>query len=312
MSSSKGLGVPGSVSIDDAADGVAAEIEEILAALDAELVGREAVKDRVRDIATLLQLERARTGSRTAHRPLHMSFTGRPGTGRITIALRMAAILHRLGYLAEPRVHVVTRDELLGQFVGHAAAMTREAIDAAAGGVLVIEDVYDLIGTEDDRDGEALAVLASALEDEQGALVVIFAGDTDRMAAFLAANPRLAARVTHHLAFDDYRHDELMEIAELLVAEVNFRFDEEARRTFAEYLTLRIARPNFASARSVRNAIERCRMRQARRLVGLTHALSRQDLITITAEDVRGSSLFAAEDRVEPRSITTDDLTGPR
>lgn len=284
--------------LDLSADEAAARVEETLAALDAELVGLASVKRRVREIASLLQVDRARSqfGLTSSKPTLHMSFTGGPGTGKTTVAMRMAAILHALGYIRSPRVHVVTRDDLVGQFIGHTAPKTKEAIARAAGGVLFIDEAYYLFRPENERDygQEVIEILLTEMENERGNLVVIFAGYPDRMATFFSANPGLSSRVPHHIEFEDYDHAELMQIAELMVAEENFRFDEEAREAFAEYLTRRMQRPNFSNARSVRNAIERCRLRQARRLVGLDRPLGKQDLIVITAEDIRGSSLFSS------------------
>lgn len=286
--------------LDLSADEAAVRVEETLAALDAELVGLASVKRRVREIASLLQVDRARQqfGLTSSKPTLHMSFAGGPGTGKTTVAMRMASILHALGYIRAPRVHVVTRDDLVGQFIGHTAPKTKEALARAAGGVLFIDEAYYLFRPENERDygQEVIEILLTEMENERGDLVVVFAGYPDRMATFFSANPGLSSRVPHHIEFEDYSHAELMQIAELMVAGENFRFDEEARTAFSEYLTLRMERPNFSNARSVRNAIERCRLRQARRLVGLDRLLRKEDLITITAEDVLGSSLFADED----------------
>ncbi len=274
-------------------------VEELLAALDAELVGLTSVKGRVRAIASLLEVdrERERFGLTSSRPTLHLSFTGGPGTGKTTVALRMAAILHALGQVRSPEAHVVTRDDLVGGYPGHTVGKTREELARASGGVLVVDDAWQLHrpGAGSESGQEAIEILATAMAEERGDLVVVLTGYPDQMATFFAANPGLSSRVPHHLEFEDYDHGELMQIAELMVAEANFRFDEEARQAFADYLTIRMTRPNFANARSVRNALERCRMRQARRLVGLDRALGRQDLITITADDVRGSSLFVDE-----------------
>jgi probable Rubsico expression protein CbbX len=289
--------------LDLSADEAAARVHDTLAALDAELVGLAGVKRRVREIASLLQVDRAREQfGLTSSRPtLHMSFTGGPGTGKTTVAMRMASILHALGYIRAPRVHVVTRDDLVGQFIGHTAPKTKEAIVRAAGGVLFIDEAYYLFRPENERDygQEVIEILLTEMENERGDLVVIFAGYPDRMATFFSANPGLSSRVPHHIEFENYDHPELMQIAELMVAEENFRFDDGAREAFAEYLTLRMERPNFSNARSVRNALERCRLRQARRLVGLSRPLRKEDLITLTSEDVRGSSLFVDATEVD-------------
>jgi probable Rubsico expression protein CbbX len=291
--------------LDLSVDEAAARVEETLAALDAELVGLAPVKRRVREIASLLLVDRARRQfGLTSSRPtLHMSFTGGPGTGKTTVALRMAAILHALGYIRAPRVHTVTRDDLVGQFIGHTAPKTKEAIARAAGGVLFIDEAYYLFRPDNERDygQEVIEILLTEMENERGDLVVIFAGYPDRMATFFSANPGLSSRVPHHIGFDDYNHTELVQIADLMLTSENFRFDDAAHSAFSEYLTKRMRRPRFSNARSVRNAIERSRLRQARRLVELRRPLRKEDLITLTAEDIYGSSVFLAEPAGEPQ-----------
>jgi probable Rubsico expression protein CbbX len=283
--------------LDLSRDEATTRVEETLAKLEAELVGLAAVKRRVREIASLLLVDRARRqfGLASSRPTLHMSFAGGPGTGKTTVALRMAEILHALGYIRTPRVHTVTRDDLVGQFIGHTAPKTKEAISRAAGGVLFIDEAYYLFRPENERDygQEVIEILLTEMENERGSLVVVFAGYPDRMATFFAANPGLSSRVPHHIGFEDYTHPELVQIADLMVAAENFRFDEEAREAFSSYLTRRMERPQFSNARSVRNAVERSRLRQARRLVELDRPLNRDDLITLTAEDIYGSSLFA-------------------
>lgn len=294
--------LPPDAELDLAADEVAAKVEEVLVTLDVELVGLGPVKRRVREIASLLLVDRARRqfGLTTSRPTLHMSFTGGPGTGKTTVALRMAEMLHALGYLRVPRVHTVTRDDLVGQFIGHTAPKTKEALAKAAGGVLFIDEAYYLFRPENERDygQEVIEILLTEMEKERGDLVVIFAGYPDRMATFFGANPGLSSRVPHHIAFEDYNHEELMQIADLMLLGESFRFDEEARAAFDSYLTLRQQRPNFSNARSVRNAIERSRLRQARRLVELSRPLTRDDLVTLTAADIRGSSVFAEASQV--------------
>ncbi|HRD63549.1 MAG TPA: AAA family ATPase [Nocardioides sp.] len=284
--------------LDVTSDESAQRVAEVLATLDAELVGLAPVKGRVREIASLLLVDRARRrfGLATSPPTLHMSFTGGPGTGKTTVALRMAEILHALGYLRAARVHTVTRDDLVGQFIGHTAPKTKEAIARAAGGVLFIDEAYYLFRPENERDygQEVIEILLTEMENGRGDLVVVFAGYADRMATFFSANPGLSSRVPHHISFEDYTHEELVDIAELMVVGENFRFSDGARSAFDEYLDLRMAQPRFSNARSVRNAIERSRLRQARRLVELRRPLTREDLVTLTEEDVRGSSVFDA------------------
>lgn len=284
---------------DLAADEAQRQVEDTLTSLEGDLVGLGAVKERVREIAALLLVDRARQQlGLSASRPtLHMSFTGGPGTGKTTVAQRMAQILHALGYIRTPRVHTVTRDDLVGQFIGHTAPKTKEAIARAAGGVLFIDEAYYLYRPENERDygQEVIEILLQEMEGERASMVVIFAGYEDRMETFFSANPGLSSRVPHHISFEDYTHAELVRIAGLMVERENFRFDPAAHDAFSRYLELRMRQPRFSNARSVRNAVERCRLRQAKRLVELRRPLTRDDLVTLAEEDVRGSSLFRAE-----------------
>jgi probable Rubsico expression protein CbbX len=291
--------LPPDAELDLTSDEAVARVEATLASLDTELVGLAAVKRRVREIASLLLVDRARRqfGLASSRPTLHMSFTGGPGTGKTTVALRMAEILHALGYIRAPRVHTVTRDDLVGQFIGHTAPKTKEAIARAAGGILFIDEAYYLFRPDNERDygQEVIEILLTEMEKERDSLVVIFAGYEDRMGTFFSANPGLSSRVPHHIAFDNYSHEELTRIADLMVTKENFVFDDQAREAFAEYLTRRMALPRFSNARSVRNAIERSRLRQARRLVELHRPLRRADLVTLTAEDIYGSTVFDEE-----------------
>jgi probable Rubsico expression protein CbbX len=277
-------------------DDAAAAVRGVLESLDEDLVGLAAVKTRMREIAALLMVERARSrfGLTTSKPSLHMSFTGHPGTGKTTVALRMAQMLHALGYLRSPRVHAVTRDDLVGQFIGHTAPKTKDAIAKAAGGVLFIDEAYYLYRAENERDygQEAIEILLQEMESERDDLVVIFAGYADRMESFFSSNPGLSSRVAHHIEFVDYGRAELMQIAKLMLSRDHYQLSPQAEAAFDEYLVLRLARPRFANARSIRNALERMRLRQANRLVAAGGELSREDLMTLTEDDVRQSRLF--------------------
>ena len=296
--------------LDLSADTARRDVDETLHRLDLELVGLANVKRRVREIAALLLVDRARSqfGLSSSRPTLHMSVTGGPGTGKTTVALRMAQMLHAMGYIRQPKVLSVTRDDLVGQFIGHTAPKTKAIIAKAAGGVLFIDEAYYLFRPENERDygQEVIEILLQEMESERASLVVIFAGYPDRMDTFFSANPGLSSRVPHHIAFDDYSHDQLVQIAELMVVAENFRFDDAGREAFSRYLDLRMRQPRFSNARSVRNAIERCRLRQARRLVELDRPLTRADLVTLTAQDVYGSSLFSGT----PADLPTDPPTG--
>ncbi|MDP3984394.1 MAG: AAA family ATPase, partial [Acidimicrobiia bacterium] len=245
---------------------------------------------------SLLLVTRLREQARLATEPptLHMSFTGPPGTGKTTVAMRMAEILQRLGYLRRGHLVVATRDDLVGQFVGHTAPKTKEVLKRAMGGVLFIDEAYYLYrpGNERDYGPEAIEMLLQAMENNRDDLVVVLAGYKDRMATFFQANPGFHSRVAHHLDFADYDLDELTAIAELMVRQQSYCFSPEALIALREYLTLRIQQPYFANARSVRNAIDRAKFRQANRLVAAGGRIDRDRLTEIEATDIRQSRVF--------------------
>jgi probable Rubsico expression protein CbbX len=271
-------------------------IEDTLRELDAELIGLGPVKLRIRQIAALLLVERLRAQAGLATEPpsLHMCFTGNPGTGKTTVALRMAKILHGLGYVRRGHMIVATRDDLVGQYVGHTAPKTKEMLQKAVGGVLFIDEAYYLHRPENERDygQEAIEVLLQFMENRRDDLVVILAGYQGRMEQFFRSNPGLHSRIAHHIDFPDYSLDELMEIAELMVRQRMYAFDRDSRQAFEEYLQLRIVQPHFANARSVRNAIDRIKLRQAIRIVERGGRIAREELSRIDAIDVRQSSVF--------------------
>ena len=277
-----------------------AGIGEVLDALDRELVGLVPVKRRVHEIAALLLVERVRSGLGLSAAPpsLHMSFTGNPGTGKTTVAMRMADVLHRLGYVRKGHVIAVTRDDLVGQYIGHTAPKTKEVLKKAMGGVLFIDEAYYLHRPENEKDygQEAIEILLQVMENQGDDLVVVLAGYQDRMEKFFSSNPGISSRIAHHIEFPDYTDEELLQIADLTLAEWNYHFDPDARRAFTEYLAIRRTRPHFANARSVRNALDRIRLRQALRLFeARTTALSPDDLMTIREAEVRASRLFDDE-----------------
>jgi len=273
-----------------------ANVQEVLDQLDRELVGLAPVKRRIREIAAYLIVSRARAslGLTGAAPSLHMSFTGNPGTGKTTVALRMAEILHRLGYSRKGHLVSVTRDDLVGQYIGHTAPKTKEVLKRAMGGVLFIDEAYYLYRPENERDYglEAIEILLQVMENQRDDLVVILAGYRDRMDTFFRSNPGFSSRIAHHIDFPDYDDAELAMIAQLMLAQQDYRFDDEALTAFREYVALRRAQPHFANARSVRNALDRARLRQANRLFAAGAAVSRDDLSTITAADLRASRVF--------------------
>jgi probable Rubsico expression protein CbbX len=276
-------------------------VVEVLDQLDRELIALAPVKTRIREIAALLLIDKLRreVGLASERPSLHMSFTGNPGTGKTTVAMKMAQVLHRLGYIEEPRVVACTRDDLVGQYVGHTAPKTKEVLRRAYGGVLFIDEAYYLYRPENERDygQEAIEILLQVMEAERDKLVVIFAGYKDRMDEFFRSNPGLSSRVAHHIDFPDYDIDELMAIAHLMMEQQNYTFGAGAEDAFRAYLERRVRRPRFAHGRSVRNSIDRARLRQANRLFGEGQGvLSRDELMTITPDDILKSSVFA-EDR---------------
>ncbi|MCP9915525.1 CbbX protein [Cyanobium sp. ATX 6F1] len=276
------------------------QVHEVLEQLDKELIGLRPVKTRIREIAALLVVERARkqVGLATGAPSLHMSFTGRPGTGKTTVAERMSQILHRLGYLRKGHVVTATRDDLVGQYIGHTAPKTREMLKKAMGGVLFIDEAYYLYRPENERDygAEAIEILLQVMENNRDDLVVIFAGYKDRMDVFYQSNPGLSSRVANHIDFPDYSAEELLSIAKLILAAENYRFSDEANIAFADYILRRMQLPFFANARSIRNAIDRARMRQANRLFNHSGGgLTKRDLITIEANDIISSRVFQGE-----------------
>ncbi len=272
-----------------------ANIDEVFARLDAQLVGLVPVKTRIREIASLLVIDKLRrTHGLEADPPsLHMSFTGSPGTGKTTVALRMAEILHKLGYVRRPTVISVTRDDLVGQFIGHTAPKTKEILKRAKGGVLFIDEAYYLYRPENERDygQEAIEILLQVMENERDDLVVIVAGYKSRMETFFQSNPGMRSRIAHHLDFPDYSLEELMRIAELMLEKQQYRLSPSATTAFRDYLELRAAQANFANARSVRNALDRARLRQANRLVAL-QSVDLDQLKTIEEPDIRMSRVF--------------------
>src|SRR5947208_5826878 len=272
-------------------------IEEILAQLDRELIGLKPVKTRIREIASLLLIERIRKRMRLASGAptLHMSFTGNPGTGKTTVALRIASILHRLGFVRRGQVVSVTRDELVGQYIGHTAPKTKEILKKAMGGWLFIDEAYYLHRPDNERDygQEAIEILLQVMESQREDLVVILAGYGDRMDKFFASNPGFRSRIAHHIDFPDYTGDELLAIAERMLRDINYKFSPDAREAFIRYIGLRKVQPLFSNARSIRTALDRMRLRQANRLVSdLDRFLTADQIMSIEPSDVLASRVF--------------------
>ncbi len=273
-------------------------IGEVIGQLDEDLVGLVPVKTRIREVAALLLVESARRamGIQAEPPPLHMSFTGNPGTGKTTVARRMADVLHRLKYIRRNHVVTVSRDDLVGQYIGHTAPKTKDILKKAMGGVLFIDEAYYLYRPENERDygQEAIEILLQVMEDNRDDLVVILAGYKDRMDTFFKSNPGMSSRIAHHIDFPDYSADELFRIAELMASSMQYRFDEEGRQALRAYIERRMVQPRFSNARSIRNGIDRARLRMANRLFARKgELLDRSALETITAEDIRASRVFS-------------------
>jgi len=285
-------------------------VDEVIEEINSALVGLDKVKRRIREISALLVIDRLREQMDLgSERPtLHMSFTGSPGTGKTTVALRMANILHRLGYVEKGQLVSVTRDDLVGQYVGHTAPKTKEVVKKAYGGVLFIDEAYYLHRPDNERDygQEAIEVLLSVMESDRQKLVVIMAGYKEPMDDFFLANPGMGSRIAHHIHFPDYAPDELMQIAEMMVGGQGYELDDEAKAAMREYVERRVEQPRFANGRSIRNAIERARMRQALRLFDSGNKLTKEDLVTITSEDIRQSSVFSDTDEEGPEDSDED------
>src|SRR4051812_31605751 len=276
-----------------------AHIGEVLDGLERELIGLAPVKSRIRDIAALLLVDklRASLGLSAGAPSLHMSFSGNPGTGKTTVAMRMAEILHRLGYVRKGHLVSVTRDDLVGQYIGHTAPKTKEVLKKAMGGVLFIDEAYYLYRPENERDygQEAIEILLQVMENQRDDLVVILAGYRDRMDTFFRSNPGLSSRIAHHIDFPDYTADELLAITRRMAQQLNYRFDDAAVDALREYVERRLAQPHFANARSMRNALDRARLRQASRLFDdATGPVDADALLTLTAGDIRASRVFTA------------------
>ncbi len=294
----------------------AVDIASVLEQLDRELIGLVPVKTRIREIASLLLVERIRQkmALATTFPTLHMSFTGNPGTGKTTVALRMAGILHRLGFVRRGHVISVTRDDLVGQYIGHTAPKTKEILKKAMGGVLFIDEAYYLYRPENERDygQEAIEILLQVMESQREDLVVILAGYGDRMEKFFQSNPGFRSRIAHHIDFPDYSDEELLAIAALMLQAQNYRFSAGARDAFVRYVAARKTQPLFANARSIRNALDRVRLRQANRIVSsLDRVLTSDDVMTIEAEDVLASRVFATTAGASEQGVQAEPFQHP-
>lgn len=287
----------GPATVDLRAEYESAGVREILDEMDREMIGLAPVRQRIRETAALLLVDRARRQLGLAHEMpvLHMSFTGNPGTGKTTVALKMAGLLHRLGYVRKGHLVSVTRDDLVGQYIGHTAPKTKDVLKKAMGGVLFIDEAYYLYKPDNERDygQEAIEILLQVMENNRDDLVVIMAGYADRMDRFFSANPGFRSRIAHHIAFPDYTDAELCRISVAMLAAQGYGLDAGAEAAMAEYVHLRRSQPHFANARSIRNALDRARLRQANRLFSGAGRVDAHALSTITEADLRQSRVFS-------------------
>jgi probable Rubsico expression protein CbbX len=273
------------------------EIEKILNLLDEELVGLVPVKSRIREIAALLLIDKLRKslGITSGSPGLHMSFTGSPGTGKTTVGLKMAEILYQLGYIKKGHLLTVTRDDLVGQYIGHTAPKTKEVLKKAMGGVLFIDEAYYLYKPDNERDygSEAIEILLQVMENQRDELVVVLAGYKEPMDKFYESNPGLSSRIANHIDFPDYSTEELIKIAKLMLEDQQYQLTPNAEIAFTQYITKRKQKPLFANARSIKNALDRARMRQANRIFeSRGQILTKKELVNLEAEDILQSTVF--------------------
>ena len=273
------------------------EIAKILNLLDEELVGLAPVKSRIREIAALLLIDKLRKnlGITSANPGLHMSFTGSPGTGKTTVGLKMADILYQLGYIKKGHLLTVTRDDLVGQYIGHTAPKTKEVLKKAMGGVLFIDEAYYLYKPDNERDygAEAIEILLQVMENQRDQLVVILAGYKEPMDKFFESNPGLSSRIANHIDFPDYSVNELLKISKIMLDEQQYQLTLDAEVALSQYIQLRKAKPLFANARSIKNALDRARMRQANRIFeSRGQVLTKKELVNLEAEDILQSTVF--------------------
>ena len=273
------------------------EIAKILNLLDEELVGLAPVKSRIREVAALLLIDKLRKnlGISSANPGLHMSFTGSPGTGKTTVGLKMADILYQLGYIKKGHLLTVTRDDLVGQYIGHTAPKTKEVLKKAMGGVLFIDEAYYLYKPDNERDygQEAIEILLQVMENQRDELVVVLAGYKEPMDKFFESNPGLSSRIANHIDFPDYTVEELLKISKIMLDEQQYQLTPEAEIALGQYIQLRKEKPLFANARSIKNALDRARMRQANRIFDSRgQVLTKKELVNLEAEDILQSTVF--------------------
>jgi len=224
-----------------------------------------------------------------------MSFTGSPGTGKTTVGLKMSDILFQLGYIQKGHLLTVTRDDLVGQYIGHTAPKTKEVLKKAMGGVLFIDEAYYLYKPDNERDygSEAIEILLQVMENQRDDLVLILAGYKEPMDKFYESNPGLSSRIANHIDFPDYSIEELLQISKLMLQEEQYKLTDEGEIALEQYIKKRMEKPLFANARSIRNALDRARMRQANRIFDSRGTvLTKKELVNLEAADFLQSTVF--------------------
>ncbi|NWJ96370.1 MAG: AAA family ATPase [Chloroflexi bacterium] len=277
------------------------QIHRILEDFDTQMIGLEAVKTRLKEVAAFLLVDRLRqqVGLNSERPVLHMSFTGKPGTGKTTVALKMASILYQLGYIRRDHVVVVTRDDLVGQYIGHTAPKTKEVLKKAMGGVLFIDEAYYLYRKENERDygQETIEVLLQVMENQREDIVIVLAGYKDRMEDFFHSNPGVRSRIAHHIDFPDYNLSELMQIARLMLEKQMYFFEDGSAGRFEQVLEQHLGDVHFANARTVRNLIDLSKLRHANRLFKANVPVTKEALARIAPDDISDDGL--ADDSVD-------------
>jgi probable Rubsico expression protein CbbX len=268
-------------------------IQEILDSLDKELVGLLSVKNRMREISSVLLFDRIREIQElpVLNSSLHMAFTGRPGTGKTSVAGKIALVLRNLGYLTKGHITNVTREDLVGQYVGHTAPKTREQLQKARGGILFIDEAHHLYKPDNERDygAEAIELLLQVMENQRDDLIIIFGGTKSKLEGFFNSNPGVSSRIGNHVDFPDYNVSELMEITKFLLNNENrYKFDDETLEVLGFYLTQLVQFPAFANVRTVKIFLNQLLSYQSIRIektLASSGTLNYQSLVNLKKED---------------------------
>ena len=267
------------------------QIKRILNNLNKDLIGLKPIKSRIQEIAALLLIDKVKTklGIKTVNPGLHMSFTGNPGTGKTLIGFKMADILYQLEYINKGHLLSVTRDDLVGQYIGHTAPKTKAILKKAKGGVLFIDEAYYLYKPNNERDygSEAIEILLQVMENQRNDLVIIFAGYKKPMNKFYESNPGLFSRITNHINFPNYSIVELLQISKQILNEEQYQLTNESEISLTNLLEKEKEKNNFANARTIKNLLDKARLKQASRIFdNPTKVLTKYDLITLESMDI--------------------------